>query len=278
MRARSLRTAAVAIVAPLALTALAGCGSGNSTQTAQDPQASSPTSDAGTPSSQARQPHPVAPAAFLAMVKKAAGSLNTARFTLNMSISGGQTLTAHGVIDMTGKAPATEMSMDPMGMGTPIDLRIVDGAVYVQVPGQSPRKYVKIDLSQANQMAGLGGLNTADPGSMLQGLNPQMFRHAMFRGVTTANGEQVRHYRVSMDLGHDPAMKNFPPSVTARLPRTATYDVWLDGQGRMARFSMLMPRVMRMTGRYADYGLHVHVTPPPASSLLPLSSLGAVAG
>jgi len=41
--------------------------------------------------------------------------------------------------------------MDPTGMGTQLDLRTVDGAIYIQVPGLSPRKYVKVDLSQAGQ-------------------------------------------------------------------------------------------------------------------------------
>jgi hypothetical protein len=274
MGARSLRTAAAAVVAPLVLSALAACGSGNSAQTAEEPQTSSPTSPSSSPA--APKPHPVAPAAFLTMVKKASGSLTTARFTLNMDISGGQTLWAHGVIDLTGGSPASEMSMDPTGMGTPVDLRTVDGAIYIQVPGLSPRKYVKVDLSQAGQLGGLGAIGTADPRSLLQGITPKMYRHVTLRGVTTSHGQQVRHYRATIVTRHDPTMKYVPPSVAAQVPKSATYDVWIDGQGRIAKFSMLMPKVIRMSGRYSGYGLPVHVTAPPASSLVPLSSLSAL--
>jgi hypothetical protein len=269
MRTLTLRKAALAAAAPLALTALTACGSGSS-GTAADPQAV-PTSAAPSTSgsSSAAAPQRIDGARFLAMVQQASKKITTARFSMNMDLSG-QSIPIEGVIDLTGDSPAMQMAMDVSGMGTPSDLRLVDKVMYVGVPG-SDGKFYKVDLSNRNgPVAGLGGgaFDNIDPNSMMSGLSPKVFKKVTDRGVVTVGGQRLHHYTVLMDVHAAATMPHLP--ATAALPRTATYDVWLDSQGRMARFSMLIKNALKMTASYSDYGTAAHIVAPPAADVMSL--------
>jgi hypothetical protein len=62
---------------------------------------------------------------------------------------------------------------------------------------------------------------------------------------------------------------------TASLPKTISYDIWLDDQSRMAKFEMKMKKVMDVTATYSDFGADVHITAPDPSDVesLPSSAL-----
>jgi hypothetical protein len=59
------------------------------------------------------------------------------------------------------------------------------------------------------------------------------------------------------------------------MPKTATYDAWLDSQGRMARFSMLMKNAIKMSATYSDYGTAAHIVAPPAADVLAMPGSSA---
>ena len=273
MRSLTLRKAALAAVVPLALGSLAACGNGDST-TAADPQAPSTSS---TPT-QGDSPDPegdttqevateVSPAAFLAKMKKAALAVTTAKFTMSMDL-GGQTVQAKGALDMTGDSPAMALSMDLTGMGTPTDMRVVDGNMYIQAPG-SDGKYVKMDLSDPNgPLAGMGDvLSNYDPQSMIGSMSADAFKKVTDLGSQTLGGQQVEHYRVLLDTHAVTSMfKNLPS--TASMPKTVDYDMWLDSQDRMARFKMVLKNVSAISASYSDYGADVHITAPKASDIM----------
>jgi hypothetical protein len=177
------------------------------------------------------------------------------------------------VIDLTGASPAMQMTMDISGMGTPSDMRLVDKVVYVGVPG-SNGKFYKIDLGDPNgPMAGLGAFDNIDPNSMMSSMSPKVFKKVTDRGQVTVGGQQLHHYTVQMDLGAAVKIPNLP--TTAALPKTATYDVWLDSQGRMARFSMLMRNALKMSATYSDYGTAAHIVAPPAADVLAMPGSSA---
>ncbi len=274
MRSLTLRKAALAAVVPLALGSLAACGSGNGdSQTAADPAApSSSTStppDTSSPSSASgdAQGSTVDPAAFVAKLKAAAKAITTARFTLAMDLSG-QSVNAKGAIDMTGDTPAMQLSMDLTSMGTPTDMRIVDGVMYIQDPTSGGGKYLKMDLSDPNgPMAGMGdALTNYDPQAMIGSISPDAFKKVTDLGSESIGGQDLHHYRVVLDTHAATSMlKNLPS--TASLPKTMAYDMWLDSQDRMARFKMLLKNVSQVTATYTDYGADVHITAPPASQI-----------
>lgn len=272
MRSLTLRKAAVVAVVPLALGSLAACGNNDST-TAPDPQADAPSSSstpsASTPAQTAER---VEPAAFVDRLKTAAASLTTARFTMTMDMSG-QLVQAKGAMDMTGDHPAMQISMDLTGMGTPTDMRIVDGAMYIQDPTSGSGKYLKMDLGDPNgPLAGMGdALDSYNPNEMIAKMSPDAFRKVTDLGSETMAGQQVEHYRVVFDTGAAAKVfKNLPSS--ASLPKTVNYDMWLDNKDRMVKFKMLMKKVSQVTATYRDYGGDVHITAPPASQVMALPS------
>jgi hypothetical protein len=274
MRSLTLRRTALVLVVPVVLATLSACGGGAST-TAADPADSS--SSAGSPSSSATPDsgdtgHPVDPAAFVARLKTAARALTTARFTMTMELSG-QSVEAKGALDMTGAHPAMEISMDLTGMGTPIDMRLVDDFMYIQDPTNGSGKYLKMDLSDPDGPLGdLGdALDSYNPDELISKLSPDAFRKVTDLGSSTVRGRQLEHYRVVLNTGVASRMFSNLPS-TASLPKTLTYDMWLDSQDRMARFTMLMKRVTRVTATYTDYGADVHITAPDPSQVTSMPS------
>ena len=271
MRILTLRKAAVAAIVPLALGSLAGCGGNDSSSTAADPAASStsPTTDAThqAGASDRGKGQTVDSAHFLAMVKAGAQKLTTAKFTMTMDASG-QQISADGALDMTGSSPAMKMSMDLTGMGTPTDMILLDGAMYIAMPG-ADGSYMKMDLSDPNGPLGsmgdtLGGL---DPKSLMDQMSPDVFKKVVYDGTETVGGQQLKRYSVTLDTTAVPMLKGMPSSSTASLPKTMTYDLWLDDQGRMAQFKMLMKKVLSMTMTYSDFGAPVAIKAPAPSKV-----------
>ena len=256
MRTLTLRKAAIVAALPLALSSLAACGSSSSQATATDPQAGPASTVAKT----------VGKAQFLALVKAAGEKITTARVSMTMDMSG-QTMPVKGVIDMTGDSPAMQMTIQVAGMGAPTEMRLVDKAIYVQMPGGGG-KFYKIDLTDPNgPMGSLGGdaLDNLDPGSLTSTMSSKTLKKVTDRGVSTVDGQQLHHYAVLMDLSALAHLPNLPSTVA--MPKTATYDVWLDDHGRFARFQMLMKNTMKLSATYSDYGTAAHVVAPPASAV-----------
>ena len=275
MRTLTLRKAAVVAALPLALSSLAACGSSSSQATATDPQAGPTSSNPTVGSSKPSTPTTVDSAAFLARLKAANAKVTTARFAMEMDVSG-QNVPIKGVLDMTGDSPAMQMTMDVTGMGTPTEMRLVDRTVYIGMPGGPADKFYKVNLDDPNgPMGALGGdaFSNIDPGSVTDGMSAQVFKKVLDRGTTTVAGRELHHYTVLMDLSKAPTIKGMPAGVAT--PKVATYDVWLDSDGRVARFAMVIKKSMRLTATYSDFGSAAHVVAPPASEVMAFPSSSA---
>ena len=272
MRILTIRKAAAAAIVPLALGSLAACGSDNGSSTAADPAASASSPAAGTSTHSLGQT--VDSAQFLAMVKAGASKLTTASFRMTMDFSG-QQVTSKGALDMTGDSPAMKLSMD-LGMGSATDMTLLDGTMYVAMPGGNGT-YMKMDLTDPNGPFGslgntIGGI---DPKSLMDQMSPDVFKKVVHDGTETVGGQQLERYSVTIDTSAVPMLKGMPSSSTASLPKTMTYDLWLDHQGRMAQFKMLMKKVMSMTMTYSDFGAPVDITAPAPAKVQAMPSAGA---
>jgi len=266
MRTLTLRTAAVAAALPLALGSLAACGNNNSSATADDPGAA-PSSGAAAPSGSRN----VDPAEFLDTMKAAAKQITTAHFTMTMDLSG-QTVDADGALDMTGDKPAMLLTMNLAGTGK-TEMRLVDGVMYVQDPTGSSGKFLKMDLSDPHSpMAGMGdALTNYDPQSMIDQMSPDAFSKVTDLGQESVDGQTLEHYRVVLDTSAATKMLGNLPS-SASMPKSLGYDMWLDGQNRMAKFTMTMKKVARVTASYSDYGADVEITAPDPSDVTEMPS------
>jgi hypothetical protein len=276
MRILTIRKAAVAAALPLALSSLVACGSDTSSTTAGDPAPTttpsiSATAKGSTPAVAKR----VDSAKFLAMVKAGSQSLTTAKFKMTMDVSG-SLVTAYGALDMTGDSPAMKISMDLTGMGTPTDMIVLDGVMYIATPG-SNGTYMKMDLNDPNGPLGSMGntLGGVDPKALLDQMSPAVFKKVIYRGTQTVHGQQVKRYSVTLDTTVSPLLEGMPKSATASLPKTMSYNLWLDDQGRMAKFKMLMKKVLSMTMTYSDFGAPVSITAPDPSDVTSMPSMGS---
>jgi hypothetical protein len=281
MRILTIRRAAVAAVLPLALGSLAACGASNGSTTAPEPTgtSSSPTTGtttdggatAGTTDTTRKT---VDSAQFLAMVKAGARKLTTAKFSMTLDASG-QQISADGALDMTGGSPAMKISMDLSGMGTPTDMILLGGAMYIAMPG-SNGTFMKVDLTDPHGPLGSMGdtLGGIDPKSLMDQLSSDVFKKVVYDGTETVRGQQLRHYSVTLDTSAVPMLKGMPSSSTASLPKTMSYELWLDDQGRMAQLKMLMRKVLSMTLSYSDFGAPVDIKAPDPSKVQSMSTSG----
>jgi hypothetical protein len=134
---------------------------------------------------------------------------------------------------------------------------------------------VKFDLSDPNSPLGsmASTLDNLDPAQLLGRMSPDSFRHVTYVGTDHIG----RHYRATLVTGKSTQLEGLPSSATANLPKTMAYDVWLDDEGRFVRFQALVPKTMKLTATYSDYGTEVHVTAPDPSQVTDMP-LGSAAG
>ena len=189
MRSLTLRKAALGAVLPLALGSLAACGSGNDdSQTAADPgrrprRAPTPRRPPRRRPGQATPstPPPSSPAED-GREGDHDGALHPGDGPRRPDRR-----PAKGAMDMTGDKPAMQLSMDLTGMGTPTDMRIVDGVMYIQDPTSGSGKFLKMDLSDPN--GPLGCLRrpwtTSTPPDD-QAAGPGAFSHVTYVGTDAA--------------------------------------------------------------------------------------------
>jgi hypothetical protein len=249
------------------------------------------------------------------IVAASADATNAARsahmsMTIDMSERGySGAVTADGAFDFANRTGA--LTMDMTSMGIPgirgaIELRIVDGVIYMNLGsmlGSTPearqlfgdKPWIKLDLTKAGAAGaggagGFGGLGTSDPTSTLDALrgagsDVRVVGHDEVRGVDTT------HYHATIDLAR--ALDKLPAAqrdAAARAMRTlgtgsVPADIWIDAQGRLRKLTMTLDattegtHVGAVTMELFDFGTPVDVEAPPADQVTDFGSmLGGLTG
>lgn len=269
MTSQTLRRIALGAAVPLTLS-LAACGSSGSSVTTA---AAAPTTASGSSSGATAAPKAgsqISSARFVSLMKAAAKKITTVKVSLTGDTSG-QSYSMKGEMDLTGAKPAMEMGMNMTSSGlSGVQMRLVDGTLYMSLGSMSQGKFVKIDLSKpGNPLGSVGSsLGQLDPSQMLSKLSPGAFQRVTYLGTD----QHGRHYHATLVTAKASQLKGLPSSATANLPKTMAYDVWLDDQGRFSSFRASVPKVMSLSATYSDYGAPVHISAPPASQVTQLPS------
>ncbi|HEY7440177.1 MAG TPA: hypothetical protein VIC35_12355 [Acidimicrobiia bacterium] len=208
----------------------------------------------------------------------------------------------NGAFDVPAGAFEMQMDMSSLGIGGSgtVDMRLVDKVVYLNIgdllhasgahlPAElDGKKWLALNLAQYAQSLGgsgsLGGLQQANPANALESLRGVGTVTRI--GTETIDGSQTTHYRTVIDP--DRAAAAAPPDQRARI-RLAfdevgaiPVDVWIDGQGRTRKFSMIMDIPgegdVNASFEFYDYGDSVDVSAPPADEVADASSLLGSAG
>lgn len=158
------------------------------------------------------------------------------------------------------------------GMGA-IEARVVGGVLYLQAGqlgiAQAGKPWVKVDLTDTSNPIGKmlsqlsGSLGPDQFAQTLKGLSS-----LRKLGTETVDGVATTHYQVTIDTARLTTVLGFHPGQlgSAGLPKTLSYQVWLDSSSRPVEVSMSTP-TFGVELHFSRWGEAVHVVAPPASQV-----------
>ncbi len=193
---------------------------------------------------------------------------------MTMTMGGATSIDAQGDVTYTrdGSEMQMTMTMPQAGAGT-MDMRVVRGILYLTIPQVTPPgKFVKIDPSDPSNPL------SKNFGHLSEQLDPLYSIHAMQAGVRkvryvgpeSVDGKDADHYVVTVDSA---AMlrATHTPTVPG-MPRTLTYDMWLDDHDLLSRMQFSLGTV-HLDMSMSRWGEPVHVVAPPAGKVVDVSRL-----
>lgn len=291
------RTAAAALVLPLAL-ALASCGNDDASPSADDEPAASSTpaggptavpdadddgdedaapsaskSDDGTAPAgssvavgKTADGETITPAEFGELLDAAFDQATTARVT--MTNDGARMgASSEGVVDFTGDSPRLQLTMEggPLPEGTTADIRLLDEGLYMDT-GFSGGKFVKVP---AEQIAATGlDLSDIDPSKAARTF-AEAASKVTYVGTEKVAGESLHRYTLELD----PARLELPSRAQGQVPKRIGYDAWFDRDGLLRKVTTTLGKVGTTTVTYADWGAPVTISKPPAADVMEMPTL-----
>ena len=211
---------------------------------------------------------------FSSEVIKAQTAAKTAHIQASINAQG-QKMTMSGDMQMAKDDVAFDLTMAGASLGGGAQLILADRVIYLKMPGLTQTdKYVKIDIGDSsNPMAKMFD-------QMLGQLDPSRTFRA-FEGITTLkkvgtqeiDGVETTHYSVKVDtqkaLQAQGMAGQVPPG---QLPKTLTYDVWVDGDHLVRRMTMDIQST-NVDMSFSRWGEPVDIKAPPASQIASMKEL-----
>jgi hypothetical protein len=199
-------------------------------------------------------------------MESALGDETSAR--IQMELTGQAELTIEGRMAMTEEAEDGEMELTVAVQGQSLEMRQVDGLIYVSgPPATPPGKWLEVDPSDPNdpvaqQFAGLaksGDLTTTFD-AFREGL--QKVEHV---GEDEIDGETTDHYVFTVDAAKaaEAQGQQMPPGS----PQELSYDVWLTEDDLMRRVSFELGAVQAVIDA-TEWGEPVDVEAPAAGDIV----------
>ena len=250
-----VRRALAAAVVPLALSALAACGTDDGAH-ARD-SSSAARDEADTPEEGAT----LAPADFTDRVRASFDKITTAHTTTKSEVMGG-TMNGEGDVDYTGESPASAMTMSGEILGpSEMEVRLVDEVMYLNLGPITQGKFARIDLNDPHNPMG-SFAEAMDPSRAMDSLE-----HSLEKVTYEGRDDTGDHYTATVDTARmlDEMGQNVPAG--AGLPKTLSYDVWFDDEGRFTRMDMDMGTLGKTEMTLSDFGTDVDVEAPPADQI-----------
>ena len=263
---RPIRTLTAATGCALLL-ALTACG-GDSEPSGGEPDSASSESTSAT-GDQPADGEEVEPGAFVDDMKAGLEASTTARMSMTVDAAGAG-IDAEGQVDYTTEPPSMAMTMTSPMMGEePIDMRLVDGVMYMNMGKMSQGKFVSFDLSDgANLPPGMSGLaDQMDPLAAFEEFEPGL-KSVTFVGNEDVDGEELARYQIVLDPSKVKSLQGLPAS--AGLPEEIDADLWFDDEFRMRQMTMELDAAQPVTieTRLFEWGEPVEIEAPPADQVV----------
>ena len=194
------------------------------------------------------------PADFVEMLKSP-GMENMTTFTMDMDMQiEGQGITMAGKADLSGDAPAMDITMEMPGMGN-IQMVMVDGNAYIAMPPMTEEgQFIQMPLEDIMGEDADEFTNQVDMTSQWDDWEAGA-QKVTFVGPEDVDGETLNKYELLLDT------TAIESEDTAGLPGELTYFVWLDDQNFMRQVTFEIEgaqTVMKMEG----WGEPVDITAP----------------
>lgn len=209
---------------------------------------------------------------FASAMTAATSSARSVHMTGSFTVQGQRITLAADESMTTGsfKDAAAAMTLNVAGMGS-VEVRIVSGVVYINagdlgLPSMSGKPWMKVDLTdESNPMgAAFAKIAAMNPADLMKGF--QSISTLTEVGTETVDGIQATHYEVSVDTAKIGDLVGMPHGTTGSMPKTLTYDVWVDGANRPVEITIDNPMVT-VDLHFSAWGQPVHVVAPPASQV-----------
>jgi hypothetical protein len=277
MRRTTLRRLAAAAAAPTLLVAsLTACGSdSDSGSDSGSDQAASDTS------ASVEEGEEVDKDDFLNDFRDGLEASTTAAITMNTELGATGAITAEGDADYTTDPPSLSMTMEmpAMGTGGAMEIRMVDGILYMNLGQMSNDKFMKLDLSDPKSLPpGMGALTEQmDPLAAIEQFEPAL-TSVTYVGEEDVDGDPTDHYELTMDTSKIEMFKDLPQG--ADVPEELTYDAWFDDEFRFRQLQMEMDaagQAVTMEMQASDWGEPVDIKAPADSEIVEMPA-GATAG
>jgi len=240
MRLSRLRPSlAAAATSAMLLGGLAACGSDSGTAT-DEPEVSS--QEQGSEVDAADLPdegETVDNGEFVDWMMSGLDRSTTAHMTMSMDYGGGA-MEAEGQVDYTTTPVSMAMTLGGEAMGVDeLDMRLVDGVMYMNMGQISNDKFFKFDLNDPESLPpGMEDLgDQMDPLAAFKDFEPAL-EQVVYVGSEVVDGDDLDHFTITMDTAKIPSLAEMPAS--AGLPDTVDYDMWFDEDFRVRQMNMAM--------------------------------------
>ncbi|MGZ8744414.1 MAG: LppX_LprAFG lipoprotein [Nocardioides sp.] len=270
MRRPLLRRSLAAAAATTMLLGLAACGGDEPDTASEEPSvAESESSDEeDADASEPAEGEVVDNAEFIDEMMAGLEASTTANMSMDMDFGGGN-LSAEGMVDYTTDPVSMSMTMNQEAMGEEsIEMRLVDGIMYMNMGSMSNNKFMSFDLSDpASMPPGMGDLgDQMDPLAAFQEFEPAL-KTVTFVGDEEVDGEELRHFDVVMDTAKLESLKDLPAE--AGLPDEVGYDLWFDDEMRIRQMEMVMDMAtpVSVEAKLFDWDEPVEIVAPPEDEI-----------
>jgi hypothetical protein len=270
---------ALATVAALTVTAgsLAACNDGNtarSEDSSSSPSAASSSPSEPTSSADTSGGHLDEDSLIEAI---STGPVKAGSAHMEMTMSGSMALSAEGDVAYLDSGPEMSMTMNMPQMGGHMELRLVDGLLYMTIPTLTPDgKFLRIDPSdKSNPLTkSFGSLSEQmDPLASVKAMKNAV-RDVKFVGAEQVDGVDADHYTVTVDTTK--MVKSMKQKPVAGMPDTLTYEMWLDSEDLLRRMQFELSG-LTVDMSMSEWGEPVKITAPPAGKVMDASKLGSQA-
>ncbi len=246
----------------------------------------------------------MSPAAAVAKAAKNTDDITSLHYRMAGTVPEEGKVTAEASMSM--KPLAMSMKMTAAGSGTdgPVEMRLVDGAMYIGGGAQAAKEmdgksWIKFDMSALGADKGMNadqlGGGEADKNPAAESTFLTGSKNVKKVGTETVEGVKTTHYKGSITLaGLRKTLKGEKKATREQREKSLeqyekmgldgfTMDAWIDGESRTKQFRMRGTAdkgPLDMTVTFLDYNKPVTVKAPPAKDTADLAEMmkGAQAG